>query len=387
MTGAKVRDRHQREDDGTVREALPGTMRRTHHRSLEALLIVGLALYARGRPSVAPEPQTARIAGHTVSTRSEGDSQSLPARGAQTVTHAGDGAPASEADPCASMDGAPGALTAFVERARERALQVGRLAHRGHSGLPRVYRRLRALALDPTRDGADGTIELWVAPFAYPPRWSPGRSAWVFDEIVLGVGCSSRPAVLRWMTPDGAIGDQWGLDGGAIDARVTDLPSGLVRSIEIEQDNCGVTGLVAGTSTLLVTIRDGRLLPRTAVDEHGRRVALELERTAFRNWTAAARPTSAHSAELLSWRSHLHVSSRGPEHNRCIDAYTRSAWDGRCYRSRTALERRSGSIGAETHTECTTPSLDESAFARRFPAPFSAGADASSLAPFLGCSG
>ncbi|MBL8679158.1 MAG: hypothetical protein JNK05_08320 [Myxococcales bacterium] len=304
-------------------------------------------------------------------------------RGAETVARA----PAREADPCGAMEGAPVEVSAFVERARATGAAVGRLPHRGSNGLPRVYRRLRALALDPTRDGAGGTIELWVGPFAYPPRWSPDRSSWVFDEIVSGVGCSSRPAVLRWITADGAIGDQWGLEGGAIDARVAELPSALVRSIEIEQDNCGVTGLVAGTSAMLVSVRDGKLVVRTAVDEHGRRVALELERTAFRGWTATARPTSVHPADLLSWRSALHRSSRGTAHNRCIDAYTRSAWDGRCYRSRTVFERRSGSFGAESALECTAPSGGEPAFVGRFPAPFSSGEAVAAHAHLLGCSG
>jgi hypothetical protein len=225
--------------------------------------------------------------------------------------------------------------------------EIVRLSER--EPLPSGYRLVRALRLDPARDGADGAIELHHHRLFVDRAHSPRSAPWVFEDVSVGGDCEDHRLVLRWVAPDGAVRDQLSILSGYADVRMSDTPSRAQRTVWLEFDNCMV--LRSQSHELqLFTLRGGRIEPAPALDERGEWTTLDARSNLQSRWRLDARQTGN---ELSVHKVRLYRSTRGEAHNRCVDELWRWRFDGRCWRGSVRRERVAGSEGS---TECE---LDE----------------------------
>jgi hypothetical protein len=219
--------------------------------------------------------------------------------------------------------------------------EIVRLAER--EPLPRGYRLVRALRLDPARDGADGTIELHHHRLFVDRAHSPRSSPWVFEDVSAGGDCQDRRLVLRWVAPDGAVRDQLSILSGYADVRLSDTPSRARRSVWLEFDNCMLLRRQSHELQLF-SLRGGRLELAPALDERGEWTTLDARSNLQSRWRLDARRTGN---ELSVHKVYLYRSTRGDAHNRCVDERWQWRFDGLCWRPSVRRERVAGSEGSD----------------------------------------
>lgn len=200
----------------------------------------------------------------------------------------------------------------------------------------------RTIALDPSRDGAEGRIELYHH-HTFVSRSRSARSArWIFEDVSAGGDCRDHRLVLRWVANDGAVRDQVSILSGYADVRLANVPSDARRSIWLEHDDCHSNPRVQSQQLRLFDVRAGRIELVRALDERGEWTAMNTRNSVSSHWLIeehrGERALSVHEVELYH-------SSRGPAHDRCIDLFWQLAFDGRCWRASVRKARVAGSEG------------------------------------------
>lgn len=309
-------------------------------RKPELLLIAGLCAASF---AVAVQTHRTRPERHATPAPSPADASatSADASAPNTVpTQSEPPSPHAEPVVCTDVHGtrAPDLRTLSSRASVERYSQeVVRLPTR--EAVPRGYSLARSLSLDVVRDGGDGTIELWHHRAFV--RHSRG-ARWIFEEVSAGGDCRDHRLVLRWLAPDGTVRDQLSILSGYADVRLANVPSDERRSVWLEHDDCHSNPRVQSHRLRLFDLRANRIELAQMLDERGEWTALNTRNSVSSHWLIedqrGARSLSVHEVELYH-------SSRGPEHDRCIDLFWQLSHDGRCWHASVRKARVAGSEG------------------------------------------